>query len=112
MQSIRSRNEFYMSLTERSLPLIGEDGLQKLNNASVIVFGVGGVGSWCAEALVRSGVGNITVIDGDTVSETNRNRQIIALSSTVGAEKAHICAERLRDINPNCNVVSKNLFYS
>ncbi len=88
-----------MSLTERSLPLIGEDGLQKLNNASVIVFGVGGVG-------------NITVIDGDTISETNRNRQIIALSSTVGAEKAHICAERLRDINPDCNVVSKNLFYS
>ncbi len=101
-----------MSLTERSLPLIGEDGIKKLNNASVIVFGVGGVGSWCAEALVRSGIGKITVIDGDTVSETNRNRQLIALCSTIGKEKARICAERLRDINPDCNVEWKNLFYS
>jgi len=101
-----------MSLTERSLPLMGEDGIKKLNNASVIVFGVGGVGSWCAEALVRSGIGNITVIDGDVVSETNRNRQLIALSSSVGKEKAFVCAERLRDINPDCNVEYKNLFYS
>lgn len=101
-----------MSLTERSLPLISKEGLQKLNNASIIVFGVGGVGSWCAEALVRSGVGNITVIDGDTVSETNRNRQIIALCSTVGKEKAFVCAERLKDINPDCRVEWKSLFYS
>ncbi len=101
-----------MSLLERSVPLIGVDGAKKLNNASVIVFGVGGVGSWCAEALVRSGVGKITVVDGDTVSETNRNRQIIALSSTVGAEKALTCAERLKDINPDCEVTGINLFYS
>ncbi len=101
-----------MSLTERSLPLYGEDGLHRLNNAKVIVFGVGGVGSWCAEALVRSGVGSITVVDGDTVSETNRNRQLIALCSTVDKEKAHICAERLRDINPDCDIKSLNLFYS
>lgn len=101
-----------MSLLERSLPLIGEDGVKKLNNSSVIVFGVGGVGSWCAEALVRCGVGKITVVDGDTVSETNKNRQIIALSSTEGREKANVCGERLKDINPDCEVTSVNLFYS
>ena len=101
-----------MSLLERSLPLIGVDGAMKLNNSSVIVFGVGGVGSWCAEALARCGVGKITVVDGDVISETNKNRQIIALSSTEGLEKAKICAERLKDINPDCQVTSVNLFYS
>jgi tRNA A37 threonylcarbamoyladenosine dehydratase len=101
-----------MSLMERSLPLIGEDGIAKLNNSSVIVFGVGGVGSWCAEALVRSGIGQITVVDGDTVSETNRNRQAIALCSTVGKKKATVCAERLKDINPDCEINGIDLFYS
>ena len=101
-----------MSFLERSIPLIGEDGEAKLNSASVIVFGVGGVGSWCAEALVRCGVGKITVVDGDTVSKTNKNRQIIALTSTEGREKAEACAERLRDINPDCKVTGINLFYS
>ena len=101
-----------MSLLERSIPLIGVDGEKKLNNSSVIVFGVGGVGSWCAEALVRCGVGKVTVVDGDTVSETNKNRQIIALSSTEGREKANVCGERLKDINPDCEVRSINLFYS
>lgn len=101
-----------MSLIERSLPLIGEDGAEKLNNSSVIVFGVGGVGSWCAEALVRCGVGSITVVDGDVVSETNRNRQLIALGSTVGKGKASVCAERLSDISAECHVRSIELFYS
>ena len=101
-----------MSLIERSIPLIGTEGAEKLNRARVLVFGVGGVGSYCAEMLCRCGVGNITVVDGDTVSETNRNRQIIALTSTVGREKASVCAERLKDINPNCNVTGINLFYS
>ncbi len=101
-----------MSLIERSIPLIGTEGAEKLNKARVLVFGVGGVGSYCAEMLARCGVGNITVVDGDTVSETNRNRQIIALSSTVGLEKAVVCAERLKDINPDCNVEGINLFYS
>ena len=101
-----------MSLLERSIPLIGVDGEKKLNNSSVIVFGVGGVGSWCAEALVRCGIGRITVVDGDTVSETNKNRQLIALSSTEGHEKAETSAKRLRDINPDCEVTSLNLFYS
>ncbi len=101
-----------MSLIERSLPLIGKEGAEKLNNSAVIVFGVGGVGSWCAEALVRSGVGSITVVDGDVVAETNRNRQLIALCSTEGLSKASVCADRLRDINPDCDVKAVNLFYS
>jgi len=101
-----------MSLLERSLPLLGEDRIEKLNESSVIVFGVGGVGSWCAEALVRCGIGKITVVDGDTVSETNRNRQLIALESTIGMSKAVVCVERLKDINPNCDVSGIDLFYS
>lgn len=83
-----------------------------MNNTSVAVFGVGGVGSWCAESLVRCGIGKITVIDTDTVSETNRNRQLIALGSTIDKSKAGVCAERLKDINPQCEVTAVNLFYS
>ncbi len=101
-----------MSLLERSLPLLGDDGIEKLNKSSVIVFGVGGVGSWCAEALVRCGVGSVTVVDGDVVSDTNRNRQLVALTSTVGQDKASVCAARLKDISPECNVTSIGMFYS
>lgn len=101
-----------MSLLERSLSLLGEDGIEKLKNSTVAVFGVGGVGSWCAEALCRSGVGRITVIDGDTVSESNRNRQLIALNSTLSQPKARVCAQRLRDIEASCQVTPLNLFYS
>ena len=101
-----------MSLLERSIPLLTEEGAEKLNNARIAVFGVGGVGSWCAEALVRCGIGSITVIDGDTVSETNRNRQLIALCSTLGQSKSDVCAQRLADINPDCKVTPITLFYS
>jgi tRNA A37 threonylcarbamoyladenosine dehydratase len=99
-------------MLERSTPLLGEDGIEKLNKSSVIVFGVGGVGSWCAEALARSGVGKITVVDGDTVSDSNRNRQLVALSSTVGADKINVSAERLKDINPEGDFSGISLFYS
>ncbi len=101
-----------MSLLERTLPLIGDDGIEKLNKARVIVFGVGGVGSWCAEALARSGIGSITVVDADTVSETNRNRQLIALNSNIGKPKTVVSAERIADINENCQINAINLFYS
>jgi tRNA A37 threonylcarbamoyladenosine dehydratase len=101
-----------MSLIERSIPLITESGAEKLKNSSVLVFGVGGVGSWCAESLARCGIGRITVVDGDTVSETNRNRQLVALSSTVGMSKSKVCAERISDINPDCKVSGIDLFYS
>ena len=101
-----------MSFLERSLPLIGEDGEKKLNNSSVIVFGVGGVGSWCAEALVRCGIGKITVVDGDVVSDSNRNRQLIALKSTINQSKASACALRLKDVNDECVITPIDLFYS
>lgn len=101
-----------MSLLERSIPLLGENGIEKLNNSHVAVFGVGGVGSWCAEALARCGVGRITVIDGDNVSETNRNRQLVALDSTIGKPKAKVCAERLKDINKDAEISFFELFYS
>ena len=86
--------------TSRELMLIGEAALEKLKNAHVAVFGLGGVGSWCAEALARAGVGRLTLVDQDTVSFTNVNRQIIALSSTVDRPKAEVMAERIYDINP------------
>jgi len=86
--------------TSRELMLIGETSLEKLKDSHVAVFGLGGVGSWCAEALARAGVGRLTLIDQDTVSLTNVNRQIIALSSTVGKAKAQVMAERIYDINP------------
>ena len=81
--------------------LLGADALKKLGTSHVAVFGLGGVGSWCAEALARSGIGEITLIDCDTVGESNINRQLCALSSTVGMEKTAVMASRLRDINPS-----------
>ncbi len=99
-------------MLERSTPLLGEDGIKKLNKSSVIVFGVGGVGSWCAEALARSGVGKITVVDGDAVSDSNRNRQLVALSSTLGKAKIDVSVSRLKDINPDGIFSGIELFYS
>ena len=80
----------------------GEDGQKRLANAHVILFGLGGVGSWCAEALCRSGVGELTLVDLDEVSVSNITRQSAALHSTVGMKKAEATALRLRDIAPNC----------
>lgn len=84
----------------RNEMLLGNEAVEKLSAASVAVFGLGGVGSWCAEALCRAGVGSITLIDQDTVGESNINRQLCALHSTLGRPKAEVMAERLRDINP------------
>ena len=89
---------------EREKMLIGEEALSKLRSARVALFGVGGVGSAAAEALARGGVGNIDIIDNDTVSLTNINRQLCALESTVGRPKVEVVAERLRDIDPDINV--------
>ena len=69
---------------DRTIMLIGNDNVQKLKNSSIAVFGIGGVGSYCAEALVRAGIGNITLIDGDIISDTNINRQLIADTTTIG----------------------------
>lgn len=96
----------------RTRLLIGEDGLEKLRNSSVAIFGIGGVGSYIAEALARSGVGNLTLIDNDTVSVTNINRQLIALHSTIGRNKTEVAKERILDINPDAKVTIHNLFYT
>ena len=98
-------NEF-----EREALLIGEDALKKLNNSYVALFGVGGVGSYTAEALARAGVGKILLVDNDTVSTSNINRQLCALHSTVGKYKADVVAERLKDINPSIDVVVRKDF--
>lgn len=86
----------------RTEMLLGAAAMEKLSAAHVAVFGLGGVGSWCAEALVRSGVGELTLVDNDQVGLTNLNRQIQALHSTVGMEKTDALARRARDINPDC----------
>ena len=91
--------------------LLGKEGMEKLNKARVAVFGVGGVGGYVVEALARSGVGAIDLIDKDTVSLSNINRQIIALHSTVGRLKTEVAAERAKDINPEICIKTHNLFY-
>lgn len=101
-----------MDRFSRTELLIGENSLQKLKSSKVIVFGVGGVGSFVCEALARSGVGSITVVDNDTVSETNINRQLIALTSTVGLPKVDAMSARIKDINPDCIVTAYNCFYT
>ncbi|NML72133.1 tRNA threonylcarbamoyladenosine dehydratase [Chryseobacterium sp. RP-3-3] len=95
---------------ERTELLIKEEGLEKLNKANVLVIGLGGVGSFAAEFLARSGVGNMTIVDGDTVDITNINRQLPALHSTVGKHKVEVVAERLLDINPGLNLTKINEF--
>ena len=90
--------------TIRAEMLLGHEAMEKLENSHVAVFGLGGVGSWCAEALARSGVGRMTLVDRDTVGESNINRQLCAYSSTVGRAKTEVMAEHLRDVNPDIRV--------
>ena len=91
--------------------LFGSEGMEKLKNAKVALFGVGGVGGYVAEALARSGVGNMVLTDNDCVSVSNINRQIIALHSTVGRPKVEVMKERLLDINPEINLELHRSFY-
>ena len=95
----------------RTALLIGEEGLEKLKNARVAVFGVGGVGGYVVEALARAGVGSLELIDKDVVSVSNINRQIIALHSTVGRYKTEVAKARAQDINPAIEVTVRNVFY-
>ncbi len=96
----------------RSELLFGGEALLKLKNSKVIVFGVGGVGSFVCEALARSGIGSITLVDSDAIAKSNINRQLIALTSTIGMPKVKIMAERILDINPNCHVTPLECFYT
>ena len=100
-----------MSRFERFEMLVGRDALAALKEKKVIVFGVGGVGGYVCEALSRSGVGCVDVVDNDTVSITNINRQIIATDETVGKNKTSVMAERMKSINPDISVHEYNLFY-
>ena len=91
---------------------IGKEGLEIMKNSTVAILGVGGVGSFAAEALARSGVGRIVLVDKDDVDITNVNRQLIALLSTVGKPKADLMKERIADINPDCEVIALKMFYT
>lgn len=84
--------------------LYGKQGLKRFSQSHIIIIGIGGVGSWVVEALARNAIGKLTLIDMDVVSESNINRQLPALSSTIGREKCDVMAERIRDINANCDV--------
>ena len=95
----------------RTALLLGECGVEKLHESRVAVFGLGGVGGFCAEALARAGVGHLTLVDKDVVEESNINRQIVALMSTVGQHKTEIMRRRIADIDPACNVAACTLFY-
>lgn len=97
---------------QRTISLLGEDAVQKLKSAHVAVFGLGGVGSFAAESLARCGIGKLTVVDADTVSASNINRQLYALQSTVGLEKTAVAAQRIADINPSCRVKPLTAFYT
>lgn len=100
-----------MSQFERTALLLGEDAIKALSRKKVAIFGLGGVGSWCCEALGRAGVGQLALIDHDTVSESNLNRQLVALHSTIGQPKAAVMAARLRDINPDIEITEYPVFY-
>ena len=95
----------------RTLKITGEEGLCRLKKASILIVGVGGVGSYAAEAIARSGAGSITLMDGDTVQESNLNRQLVALTSTLGMNKAEVMAARIHDIDPDTRAVALPRFY-
>ena len=96
---------------QRTVQLIGEEACRRLSEARVIVFGIGGVGSYVCEALARAGIGYIEIVDKDEVDITNINRQLIALHSTVGRPKVDVEFERLKDINPEISVEKRQCFY-
>lgn len=99
------------SLTRTEL-VIGRDGLDKLRNSRVVVFGIGGVGGFAVEALARAGVGELTLVDNDTVSLTNLNRQIIATYDTIDQPKVEVMKKRIQSINKDCNVITHQVFVS
>jgi len=96
----------------RSRLLLGDETMRRMDEIKVIVFGLGGVGSWCAEGLLRTGITHITVVDSDTVAVSNLNRQLIATAETIGQPKAEVMRQRLLSINPNAQVVAMAKEYS
>lgn len=104
---VNATNEIFQR-TER---LVGPDGMEAISQARVIVFGVGGVGSWCAESLVRTGVGHLTIVDSDCVSVSNINRQLMATVQTVGQPKVEVLRDRLLSINPEAEITALQKVY-
>ena len=100
-----------LSWLSRTELVLGEAKIKALTEKNVLIVGLGGIGSYAAEGIARSGIGNLTIVDGDTVEASNRNRQLVALTSTDGKHKAEVMAERIRDINPDIklNVVNEFL---
>ena len=95
----------------RTEMIIGSEAVDKIKAASVIVFGIGGVGSYVVEGLARAGIGRLVLVDNDVVDITNINRQLPALHSTIGKPKAKVMAERVKDINPDCDVEAAECFF-
>ena len=95
----------------RTVKITGEDGLRRLRAASVLIVGIGGVGSYAAEAIARAGVGHVSLMDGDSVQPSNLNRQLVALMSTIGMNKAEVMAARIKDIDPAADVTALPRFY-
>ena len=96
----------------RAERLLGNEAMRQLANAHIIVFGIGGVGSWCAESLVRSGVGHLTIVDSDCIAPSNINRQAMATTSTIGLAKVEAMRQRLLDINPEADILAVHGIYS
>lgn len=105
-------NSIENNMLSRSYLLLGDKVMTRVLNARVIVFGVGGVGSWCAESLVRSGIQHITLVDNDDISVTNINRQLMATSKTVGMSKVEVLRDRLLEINPQADIMALHKTYS
>lgn len=95
----------FSDIFNRSALLLGTDTMSRISNTRVIILGVGGVGSWCAESLIRNGIGHLTLVDSDTVHITNCNRQLMATTKTVGMSKVHVLRDRLFEINPEADIV-------
>ena len=101
-----------MGIFDRSEVLLGTDALNTLKGSHVAVFGVGGVGSYTVEALVRGGIGRLSVFDGDTVSETNINRQLVATTKTIGEDKIMVAKQHAAEVNPDIQVTAEKIFFS
>lgn len=107
-----TRNIYMLNEFSRTQLILGKDAMERLKNATVAVFGIGGVGTFTVEALARCGVGGLMLVDDDKVCLTNINRQLIAMHRTVGRKKVEVMKERVLDINPNCRVDARERFYS
>ncbi len=102
----------HSQIFNRTELLVGSEKMERYRNTRVILFGVGGVGSWCAEGLIRSGIGHLTIIDADVVDITNINRQLMATTATIGQPKVEVLKQRLLEINPEADIVARNEMFS